>query len=352
MGRKHREITPHEDWGFFGPDSVAQRVWGYAATPIIGIQRATVIEELDPHLIAAVDGTGANYNRLATRYERTVRYFATVAFGDARSATKLADILVKIHSTAVGVDPVTQRVYDANDPQSQLWILITGWHSVLKAYEQYGPGRLSEQDERQYWAECAIAAELQTCDPAEVPRSREEVRAYFERMRPHLASSEAAQHMMDHLLDGVRVITPHPIVARPAVVAVNAVVRAGTIATMPRWMRQMGGIRQSRLTDVAVRPVLRIGFGVINRSVRLRTSVLAIVAPSTLPVVLPNWHSVAPREDVVRTPAEGRALLGVDRPAEAHLELRARQRRRILDENSAPSDEGFVESEAVLGALA
>jgi len=353
MTRRHPEdIEPLPDQGLFGPDSVTQKVWGFAGTPIIGIQRATVIEELDPHLIAAVDGTGANYDRLPTRYERTVRYFATVAFGDAETAVRLADVLVKIHSTAVGVDPVTQRVYDANDPDSQLWILVTGWHSVLATYETYGPGPLSDDEVRQFWSECAVAAELQTCDPADVPRSREEVREYFAAMRPRLAASEAAQHMMDHLLDGVRVITPHPVVARPAVYGLNALVRAGTIATMPRWMRDLSGFRQSRLIDAAVRPPLRLGFAVISRSLRLRMAVLRLIAPSTVPVMAPHWYGLPPIEDVVRDPAEVRRGLGLERPAQAHLALRERQRRRRLLEQGPASDEGFRESEAVLGALA
>jgi uncharacterized protein (DUF2236 family) len=51
------------DYGFFGPDSVTWKVWDHATTPIIGLQRAVVVEELDPALNAAVDTTGANYDR-------------------------------------------------------------------------------------------------------------------------------------------------------------------------------------------------------------------------------------------------------------------------------------------------
>ena len=55
--------------------------------------------------------------------------------------------------------------YDANKPSSQLWIHVTAWHSILRCYEMFGPGRLSEAEEQQFWAECARAAELQTIDP-------------------------------------------------------------------------------------------------------------------------------------------------------------------------------------------
>ena len=115
-----------------------------------------------------------------------------VAFGDTRSTAKAADVLVKIHSKAVGIEPLSGKPYDANDPQSQLWIHLTAWHSILYAYEKYGPGRLSAEEEAQYWHECAIGAELQTCDPADVPRSREGVRDYFEQMRPQLVGSRGS----------------------------------------------------------------------------------------------------------------------------------------------------------------
>lgn len=346
-------IAPLADYGFFSEDSPTRKVWGYVTTPLIGIQRSVVIEELDPNLIAAVDATGDNYSRLPTRYARTVQYFATVAFGDSRTITKMADVLVKIHSKAIGVEPVSGNHYDANDPDSQLWILITGWHSVLKAYEMYGPGKLTEAEENRYWAECAIAAELQTCDPADVPRSREEVRAYFEAWRPKVAASEAAQRMMDHLLNGVDAVLRDARgtmrLLRPLL---NWSLRKGTIASMPRYQRQLGGIRQSWLTDVLIRPYLRLMFAVVHHAGPLRRYVLRQLAPGLLPVVEPHWRGIPPVDPRVLTPGEARERDGFAKPSEAHLELRDRQARRVFGEHAAPSDEGLLESEAELGRLA
>ena len=102
-----------------------------------------------------------------------------------------ADVLVKIHSKAIGTEPYGGKRYDANDPASQLWIHLTAWHSILYAYEKYGPGTLPAEEEARYWQECAVAAEFQTCSPEDVPRTREGVRRYFEQMRPQLAASES-----------------------------------------------------------------------------------------------------------------------------------------------------------------
>lgn len=344
------EITPHEDYGFFGPGSVTWKVWSYPTSLTVGFQRAVVIEELDPALVAAVDKTQGIYARPRTRYDRTLRYFAMVAFADSRATSQAADVLVKVHSKAIGTDPVTGRRYDANDPDSQLWIQLTGWHSILKAYEMYGPGKLTEAEERQYWAECAVAAELQTCSVDDIPRTRDELRAYYDRMKPELLGSGIARKAMHHLLDASVMLPPMPKVLAPLNWIVGRTLRAATIATMPRWMREMGGIKQSRLIDLAVVPVMKTAFFAANLNTRVKLELLGFLSPMTRPVVAPIFYDVTPTNPVVRTPTEARELYGYDRPAQAHLELRARQAARVFTDGAAPSEEGILESEPILGA--
>lgn len=350
--RGARSVQPHEDYGFFGPESVTWRVWSYPTSLTVGFQRAVVVEELDPALVASVDQTGAIRNRPRTRYDRTVRYFALVALGDSRSASQAADVLVKVHSKAIGIEPLGGQRYDANDPQSQLWIHLTAWHSILYTYERYGPGRLSAAEEEQYWAECAIAAELQTCDPADIPRDRAGVRAYFERMRPQLVGSPVARSTMAHLLHAEVMLPPQPRALRPVTIVVTRTLRAATIATMPHWMREMAGLRQSRLVDVAVTPVMRAAFWLGRLSRRVELALLAQLSPATVQVAAPVLLGIAPSNPETISPAQARERYGFARPAEAHLELRARQRARVFDQGSAPSDAGLVESEPILGSMA
>jgi uncharacterized protein (DUF2236 family) len=347
------EIPPHEDYGFFGPGSVTWKVWSYPTSLTVGFQRAVVVEELDPALVASVATTRAIWDRPRSRYDRTIRYFALVAFGDSRSATEAADVLVKVHAKAVGTEPYSRESYDANDPRSQLWILVTGWHSVLYAYERFGPGPLAAEEDEQYWNECAIAAELQTCDPADVPRSRDGVRRYFEEMRPSLSGSELARRTMAHLLTAT-VLLPQPVrlALRPAAWAASRTLRSATIATLPRWMREMAGLRQSRLEDVLVVPVMKLAFGAAALNPHLELQLLRRLSPSTVPVAAPVLFGLAPINPETTTPTLARERLGLSKPAEAHLEFRARQRARVFDEGLAPSDEGIVESEPILGSIA
>jgi uncharacterized protein (DUF2236 family) len=344
-------ITPHEDHGFFGPDSVTWKVWSYPTSLTVGFQRAVVIEELDPALIASVDETHAIFDRPRTRYDRTLRYFALVAFGDSRSTSRAADVLVKVHSKGIGTDPVTGKRYDANDPKSQLWIQLTAWHSILKAYEMYGPGKLSPEEEAQYWAECRIAAELQTCSPDDIPRTRAGLHAYYDAMRPKLLGSDLARNAMQHLLRADVMLPPMPRALAPFTWLTTRALRIATIATMPRWMRTMAGLEQSRLLDLAIRPVMRVAFAVVNADKRLKLEALSVLSPMTRDVVAPILYAVPPEQPVVRTPAEARELYGYDRPADAHLDLRARQTAKVFGEGARPSDEGIVESETILGSI-
>ncbi|MGH3738715.1 MAG: oxygenase MpaB family protein [Micromonosporaceae bacterium] len=348
---RRSDVEPAEDYGFFGPESMTWKVWSYPTSLTIGFQRSVVVEEFDPALVAAVTETHGIYDRPRTRYDRTLRYFALVAFGDTRATSKAADVLVKVHSRAVGTEPYSGQPYDANDPASQLWIHLTAWHSILYAYETYGPGRLSPQEEARYWEECAIAAELQTCDPADVPRDRDGIRAYFEAMRPQLVGSEIARDAMRHLLRADIMLPPVPWVLRPLARLFGLVLRAATVATMPRWMRELSGLRQPRVADALVVPLMRIGFALVHLSRRAELLFLGMASPGTVPVLAPVLLGVPPERPETLTPAQARERYGYPRPAEAHRELRQRQRDRALA-GTTPSDEGIRESEPILGTTA
>ncbi len=348
---KRTDVQPHEDYGFFGPDSVTWKVWSYPTSLTVGFIRSVVVEELDPDLVAAVDKTHDIYKRPRTRYDRTLRYFAMVAFGGSRETSKAADILVKIHSKAIGTEPYGGKRYDANAPHSQLWIHLTAWHSILYSYERFGPGRLSPEEEAQYWEECAVAAELQTCDPADVPRTREGIQAYFAGIRPQLSGSPIARQAMDHLLDGGSLVSPLPRWLAPVTWGYNRVLRAGVVSTLPRWMRELSGIRQPRLVDALVVPVLRMTFLVLHLSKRAELLVLGMISPGTVPVAAPVLLKVPPTHPDVVTPAEARERYGYDKPAEAHLEWRARQHDKVFGKGEAPSNDGLLESQPILGRL-
>ncbi len=157
---------------------------------------------------------------------------------------------------------------------------------------------------------------------------------------------------MKHLLNAKVMFPPMPWVLRPGAWVVSRFLRAATIATMPMWMRKMAKLRQPRLVDLAVLPIMKLSFWLAQLDPRLEVFMLRQISPGTVPVAGPILLGMAPERDEVLTPAEARQRYGYQKPAEAHLDLRARQQARVFDDHLAPSDDGLVESEPILGEIA
>jgi hypothetical protein len=156
---------------------------------------------------------------------------------------------------------------------------------------------------------------------------------------------------MNHLLNAKVMMPPMPKAVRPVARIAAEVLRAGSIATMPHWMRQMSGIKQPRIIDVLVRPVLWTAFRVGKLSPRAQVLLLSALSPSTVPIAAPILLGVPPVTPEILTPTEARSRYGFEAPAVAHQELRARQAARVFGDGIAPSDEGLIESEPILGSM-
>jgi uncharacterized protein (DUF2236 family) len=277
-------------------------VWS-SPTALIAFKRSIVVESFDPFLAIAVHEQNGVRSDPHGRLERTLRYFLTVACGDSRSAIQGSQLLMRVHAKACGVEPISGSRYSANDPASQLWIHVTGWHSNQLSYERFGPGPLSAEDDRRYWADCVKAAELQTCDPREVPRSRDEVRAYYARVRPRLCISEHARRLIHYFLYPPRSVTG------ATMWLPSRVVGAAAIATMPKWMRELAGISQPRALDLAIVPIARAAMRLARRPSVTRRMVRNM-APSALPLFDQVLSHQQPLRDETPTVEEARARFG------------------------------------------
>jgi uncharacterized protein (DUF2236 family) len=291
-----------DDYGFFGPGSPSWKVW-VSPTALIGFQRSVVLEHFDPYLAAAVADSAGIYTDPRGRLDRTLAYFLTVAVADGRTAVAVSDALMRVHAKVKGIEPITGSRYSANNPDAQLWIHVTGWHSVLKCYERYGPGRLSEDEEKRFWAESRIAAELQTCKPSDVPGSRHEVRQYFADVRGRLCTSEHADKAMHYLL-----WTPRDRGVR--LWAGSRVLAPAAIATLPKWMREVGGFDQPAALDAAVTPVARAMVRALSaRDSRPLLAAASQLVPHTAAVLAQHLKAGRPASPRTVTPSEARERL-------------------------------------------
>lgn len=282
-----------QDHGLFGPGSPTWAVWSHPAV-LIGGWRAAIVQMFHPPTAAGVAQHSVYQGDFCGRLRRTGEYFATVALGDSPSAVMASERLRQVHERVTGIEPLTGRPYRACDPENQLWVHVTSWHSALYAYECYGAGRLSAQYEARYWQECRTASELQDVEPADVPCSRAAVREYFESMRPSLRVSEPARAIMHSLL-------PPPLSWELAPFApLLPVLAAATVATIPRHMRRLGGFDQSRILDVGARPITRMTVTALTMPVLER--LLATLAPEAYAVVHEALHGPPPLRDEIVSP--------------------------------------------------
>lgn len=290
------------DYGFFGPDSPTWKVWT-APTAVIGFQRSVVLEHFDPDLTAAVADVNGIYADPRGRLDHTFAYFLIAAVADSRMAIESSEHLMKVHAKATGIEPIRGKRYSANNPDSQLWIHVTGWHSVLKCYEVFGPGPLSAAAEQRYWAECKIAAELQTCRQSDVPTSRAKVRAYFAEMRPKLATSERAHRGMHYLLHT-------PLDRGPKLWAGSRLVAPAAIATLPQWMRTTGGFDHPGIVDWAYRIPMRLAIKALANETAKQAVLGNFLGPMTARLYREHLDAGVPRNPVTVTPEEARQRYG------------------------------------------
>ncbi|MEO6606756.1 MAG: oxygenase MpaB family protein [Aeromicrobium sp.] len=335
------QISPRQDYGFFGPDSICWKVFNYPTAMPMAVLRAGAVEMFEPCLIAAVDDTGAVMNRPLMRFERSLQYITTIVFDDSATAVKSSDVLMRIHTRIQGIEPISGAAYDANDPALQLWIHLTYWQSVLQIYEKFGPGPLTKLEDEQYWAECARAAEMQTFDPADVPRSRAEMREYYERVHPRMAATEATQRTVKHILDSAGLVLGDlPWFLKPARSPLGYVLRKGTIATFPRWMRNLTDVRQSSFADAVVtallRPFFRVAAAILDRWPSLTVGFVRRAAPGAIPALAPMLLRLEPVNPVVVTPAEAWASAGRPTPREQYTTQHAT---RLETPLAAPADD-------------
>lgn len=243
------------DDGLLGPDAVAWRVIGHPGA-LVGGLRSLIVQSLHPLAMAGVAQHSDYTRRPLDRLHRTTYYVAATAFGDTATAQAAAEQVRRRHRPVRGTDPVTGRRYSADDPDTQIWVHATEWHSFLAAYRVLA-GRLSAEEEARYMAEGAIVGSLLGTPRERIPASVAEMRAYFEEVRPQLCVSEAARTAIDF------VINPRPTLdILPYYVPLRVLGNAAW-AMIPRHLRRLAGIDRPRALDIsaiaAARPLVLAG---------------------------------------------------------------------------------------------
>jgi uncharacterized protein (DUF2236 family) len=228
-------VDPADD-GFFGPASVTWRLNADLSAPVSGL-RSLLLQALHPLAMAGVDQHSQWRDDPGDRFASTSAYVLTVTYGDRATARGAAARVRKVHEHVKGIDPVTGRPYAAGDPALLIWVHAALVESGLAAAALYGtPLSAAEQD--QYVAEMTAAAELIGIPAAGfaeggAPASVAELDAYFEAVRPDLATSASTADTAAYLLGMPDV--------EPELAEAWEVLAAAAVTSLPGWARNMYG---------------------------------------------------------------------------------------------------------------
>lgn len=240
--------NPKGDPGLFGPDAICWRVHGDFPSMLIGGICALMLQMLHPRVLAGVWDHSNFREDMLGRLRRTGQFISGTTFGSTQDANWLIDKVRSIHLKVSGIAPDGNH-YAASDPDLLTWVHVAEVSSFMSAHLRYLNGQLSLADQDKYYAETAQVAER--LGASDVPKSRQAIEDYLQRMRPQLACGERTLEVMRLLKDA-------PAPSRMAKPMGNLMMQGG-IDLLPPWASTMFDIRQTSLK----RKMIRAG---INRS--------------------------------------------------------------------------------------
>jgi uncharacterized protein (DUF2236 family) len=232
---------PVGDPGLFGPDSVTWRVHADASMLIGGIS-AVILQTLHPLAMAGVADHSEWRRRPFQRLSRTSSFVTATTYGSTPVALAVIDVVRAVHTRVVGVAP-DGRPYRADDPDLLAWIHVAEVSSFMSAHRRYSLLPVTPADQDRYFDEVRVVPELLGATAGDLPRSRADVAAYFDRVRPDLAAGPQAQ-------DTVCYLRVPPFQERPLRLAYQIIVQAA-IGLLPDWARDMLALNAEPLLELA-----------------------------------------------------------------------------------------------------
>jgi uncharacterized protein (DUF2236 family) len=245
--------NPRGDPGLFGPHAMCWQVHADFSSMLIGGISALLLQALHPLALAGVWDHSTFRQDMMGRLRRTGQFIAGTTFGSTQDANWLIEKVRTIHLQVTGTAP-DGRPYAASDPDLLTWVHVAEVSSFLGAHLRYRHPDLSLADQDLYYAEVATIAER--LGARDVPRSRQAVAEYLERLRSQLVCDERSREVLRLLLEA-----PAPSrLAKPF----GALMMQAGIELLPSWASDLFGLHQNPLQRSLIRagvkrsaPVLR-----------------------------------------------------------------------------------------------
>jgi uncharacterized protein (DUF2236 family) len=237
------------DHGLFGPASVTWRIMAEPVMWIAGL-RALYLQALHPDTMLGTwqNTSFTDRSQAWDRFIRTTEFVRVRTFGSTAEVERAGRRLRKIHASLTGVDE-QGRQFRLDQPDLLLWVHCGEIASYADIARRSGvPVTPAELDT--FVAEQRRSAAVVGLDPAGVPASMADLRAYYDEVRPRLhATPEARRALRMSFTPRVPAqLLPLRLVVPP----LNTL----AFASLPRWARRLYGTTGSPLTDIAATAAL------------------------------------------------------------------------------------------------
>ncbi|MCW2948518.1 MAG: hypothetical protein JWR24_5235 [Actinoallomurus sp.] len=233
-----------EDYGLFGPGSVT---WRVMAEPVqmVGGFRALILQALHP---PSMWGTAQNSELMDpraawARLGRTIEFVRVRTYGTLDEVERVGRRIRTLHSKLTGLNMDTGVTFPVDAPENLLWVHMGEVDSYLDVARRAGVP-LTPGDADAFVDEQRRAGEVVGLDPADIPASVAEMKAYYAEMRTRIYACGEAKEGLRRLFNPAvpRQLLPLKLAA-PGIATL-------VIATLPRWARRMYGLPATPLEDL------------------------------------------------------------------------------------------------------
>jgi len=163
------------DAGLCGPESISWSVLGDTSAFVGGV-RALLVQAAHPEVAAGVADHSRYQDDPLGRLSRTSAYVTATTFGAMPEVEQAVAIVRRAHRPIHG-ESHRGVPYSADAPALAAWVHNVLTDSFLQAYRDFGPGRLTPEEEDRFVAEQARIGRLLEADP--LPESAGELRGWI-----------------------------------------------------------------------------------------------------------------------------------------------------------------------------
>ncbi|CAE7323318.1 doeB [Symbiodinium microadriaticum] len=251
---KHYDIdftAPAGDPGLFGPDSLIWRVYANPGATFIGGVTAVILELAEPRVRSGVWDHSTFKKDPIGRIRRTGAAGMATVYAPKDALPPMFARIRRMHE-AVGGETPDGVAYQAVEDDLMKWVHITASYGFLNAYRRYVDPGITVAQQDQYYLDGQAGAK--GFGDFDVPKSKAEVDAFFDEMRPHLEPHPILDEFLDIMLNT-------PIMGSVGLPVQRLLVHAA-IDLCPEDIQDLVGRGKGRALRKAARPLV----GLIVRS--------------------------------------------------------------------------------------